>query len=148
MLLKFRWQISGANYSYNIACEAMVLVDHLTSCSKSMFLGVTMTHGDFQNANILTNDRDLRVIDWETAMLRSQLYDLATLCSDIRLSDDYFVTWRELVRSWLTDSSDFPDLLVPMDGRLSIVCYSAVWFLEEIVFQLDENEFIQYTKSV
>ena len=45
---------------------------------------VSWTHGDLQEANILINNKKIKVIDWESADIRFYLYDYFTLFSEIR----------------------------------------------------------------
>lgn len=45
---------------------------------------ISWTHGDLQEANILIKNKQLKVIDWESADKRFYLYDYFTLFSEIR----------------------------------------------------------------
>ena len=72
---------------------AETIVDFVSYSCASVNVGIVTTHGDFQNANILQTNSDICIIDWETAAVRSQLYDLVTLSSSIRLSQNRFKTW-------------------------------------------------------
>ena len=101
-------------------------------------LGVSMTHGDFQDANILVSGQIIKIIDWETATIRSQFYDFATLVSGIRLSSDRFVAWSKTLDFWLKQPSKIPDLIIPIDSRNSMLYHAIIWWLEELIFQLEE----------
>lgn len=129
---------SIAVFSDAVGAQARPLVDWAQRRCGSAPLGVALTHGDFQNGNILVAEHDLRIIDWETATERSQLYDLATLSADIRLAPDRFEAWRRAVALWLERPAQIPKLLVPIDGRSSLLGHAIVWWLEETVFQLEE----------
>ncbi|MBK1646837.1 hypothetical protein CKO25_19805 [Thiocapsa imhoffii] len=118
--------------------QAQLLVDWAERVCGSAPIGLALTHGDFQNGNILVTEHDLRIIDWETATERSQLYDLVTLSADIRLAADGFETWRQTVTHWLECPEQVPQLLVPIDGRGSLLGHAVVWWLEEAIFQLEE----------
>lgn len=122
----------------DVGVAAQALADLASRISGSAQLGLALTHGDFQNGNILVTEQDLRIIDWETATERSQLYDLATLSVDMRLAPDRFEVWRRQVAKWLDQPSQVPALLVPIDGRRSLLGHVAVWWMEEAVFQLEE----------
>ena len=50
---------------------------------------VSITHGDFQNSNILISDKKPIVIDWENMSMRFCLYDEFVLFSDIRSMRQY-----------------------------------------------------------
>lgn len=47
-------------------------------------LNLSWTHGDFQPANILIQNNEFKVIDWEASNMRYYLYDHFTLLSQIR----------------------------------------------------------------
>lgn len=101
-------------------------------------IGLALTHGDFQDANILVTQHDLRIIDWETAYERSQLYDIATLSTSIRLAADGFDTWRRKVSQWVEQPNQVPALLIPMEGCDTLLGHAAVWWMEEAIFRLEE----------
>ncbi|MDA9196988.1 aminoglycoside phosphotransferase family protein [Akkermansiaceae bacterium] len=103
-------------------------------------LGLVFSHGDFQGANILINGEVLHIIDWENATERSQLYDLATMESEIRLSADSVQAWCDQTEKWLHQSNNFPALEVSADGRDEQLLYAVVWWIEEMVFQLEDAE--------
>ncbi|MGJ8638305.1 MAG: phosphotransferase family protein [Opitutaceae bacterium] len=103
-------------------------------------LGLVFSHGDFQDANILINGEVLHIIDWENATERSQLYDLATMDSGIRLAPDSVQGWCTQVERWLCQSNDFPDLEVPADSRGDQLLHAVIWWIEEMVFQLEDAQ--------
>ena len=131
--------VSINKFSSAAGAQAQPLADWAARLCGSTPLGVAMTHGDFQNANILVTETDLRIIDWETATERSQLYDLATLSADIRLAPDRFEAWRKVVEHWVDHPAEVLDLLVPIDGRASLLGHAVAWWLEEVIFQLEES---------
>jgi hypothetical protein len=102
-------------------------------------LGICQTHGDFQDANILVSESSVKIIDWESACERSQFYDLATLQSGIRLKGDKLNAWAEEVSNWLKNTKTFPDLLIPPEGKNERLGHAAVWWLEEILFLIEED---------
>ena len=103
-------------------------------------LGLVFSHGDFQDANILINGETLHIIDWENATERSQLYDLATMDSGMRLAGDSVQAWCDQVDQWLHQSNDFPTLEVPAHGRDEQLVTAVIWWIEEMVFQLEDAE--------
>ena len=103
-------------------------------------LGLVFTHGDFQDANILINDEVLHIIDWENATERSQLYDLATMASGIRLAAGSVQAWCAQVEKWLHQSNNFPALEVPAQRSDEQLVHAAIWWIEEMVFQLEDAE--------
>ena len=108
--------------------------------AKGASLGLVFSHGDFQDANILINNEVLHIIDWENATERSQLYDLATMQSGIRLAADSVQAWCAQVEKWLNQSNDFPTLEVPAQGRSEILVSAVIWWMEEMIFQLEDAE--------
>lgn len=127
-----------ADFSPVAGDQAGRLVDFLADIVGRAPLGLVVTHGDFQNANILVDRKALHIIDWETAAERAQVYDLATLSADIRLARDRFEAWRREIETWLDGAMPVPGLLVPIEGRASLAGHAGVWWLEESVFQLEE----------
>jgi hypothetical protein len=103
-------------------------------------LGLVFSHGDFQDANILINGAVLHIIDWENGTERSQLYDLATMDSGIRLAADSVQAWCAQVEKWLHQSNSFPALEVPAQGRDEQLVHAVIWWIEEMIFQLEDAE--------
>lgn len=139
-IFEYLEQLSGAIKQLSIVAgaEAQALADLAARMSGSESLGVAMTHGDFQQGNILVTENDLRVIDWETATERSQLYDLATLSSGIRLARSRFQTWRRALDLWMKCPAHVPSLLVPAQGKRCLLGHATVWWLEEAIFLLED----------
>ncbi|MDB4445460.1 phosphotransferase [Akkermansiaceae bacterium] len=107
---------------------------------KGASLGLVFSHGDFQDANILANDEVLHIIDWENATERSQLYDLATMDSGMRQTADSVLAWRNQVEKWLFDVKTVPSLEVTIKGQNEILALAMIWWIEEMVFQLEEGQ--------
>ncbi|HAV12391.1 MAG TPA: hypothetical protein DCX06_02680 [Opitutae bacterium] len=103
-------------------------------------LGLVFSHGDFQDANILISGEVLHIIDWENATERSQLYDLATMSSGVRLAAESVQAWCAQVEQWLQQSNTFPELEVPAAGRDERLVQAVIWWIEEMVFQLEDAE--------
>ena len=59
-------------------------LDKLFNSLSEKNVTVSWTHGDFQMANILVNDDQIKVIDWECSAKRYDLYDLFVLFSETR----------------------------------------------------------------
>ena len=84
---------------------------------------MTLSHGDFQMANILRKeDGDLVVIDWESSRDRIKDYDLFTLKSKVREYDN-------LCHESQTLYSKYKGCIYPM----------ALYVLEDMIFVLEEN---------
>jgi hypothetical protein len=122
----------------SLADVARRLADDIARSVGQAPLGLAFSHGDFQDANILVGQGGVRVIDWEASEERSQLYDLATLQSGLRLAPDRCSAWRVLAERWLSESAQFPSLLVPAEGVLSMVGHAALWWLEDILLRCEE----------
>ncbi|QYM77513.1 phosphotransferase [Horticoccus luteus] len=110
----------------------------------SVPIGVCFTHGDFQGANILVQDRRLHVIDWETASERSQLYDLATLDSQIRLAPVALQAWEQTLARWTSVPASAPRLEVAPESRGAWLAHGGVWWLEEILLQFEESRLAEH----
>lgn len=109
-------------------------------------VGLVFSHGDFQDANILVNGESLHIIDWENATERSQLYDLATMSSGVRLSADSAQSWCDQVEQWVAHADDFPRLEVPAQGSNEMLVCAVIWWIEEMIFQLEEAQASSFAK--
>jgi hypothetical protein len=110
-------------------------------------VGLVLSHGDFQDANILVEADTVRVIDWETAAERSQLYDLATLSSGLRLASHRLTAWQAQLSAWLSVPATRPLLAVAVEGRASWLGVAALWWLEDILLRVEELEMAQHVDS-
>ena len=68
----------------NLTGEIIKTVKILFSLLKNKHVDLSWTHGDFQEANILVEKNDYKVIDWEASSRRYYLYDVFVLLSEIR----------------------------------------------------------------
>ena len=107
-------------------------------------VGLAISHGDFQDANILTDGQRLHVIDWEAMAERSQLYDLATFASGLRLAPDGLQAWKATVSRWVDASGDGLDLEVAPDGWGSLQAHAALWWMEESMLRLEEARMAEH----
>jgi hypothetical protein len=122
-----------------VAAAARSLAGQADRLAGRAEIGLVLSHGDFQDANILDSRAGIRVIDWENATERSQLYDLATLGSGIRQSSDWCAAWQAELQRWLASPDVAPRLEVPCGkGTSSILAHGAVWFLEEVLFRVED----------
>lgn len=103
-------------------------------------VGLTFTHGDFQDANILVQGESVLIIDWETAGNRSQFYDLATLRSGIRQSADRGGAWRSWAARWMVNPSALTGLLVPAETATARLAHVVLWWLEDCLLRLEESQ--------
>lgn len=111
-------------------------------------LGLSFSHGDFQDANILVAGSRVRVIDWETAAERSQFYDVATLRSGIRLAQDRVRAWRQVSDAWIRSGSGFPEILIRAETRQVRTAFAALWWLEETLLRAEEAQMCAVTRSL
>lgn len=123
------------------------LVDEVVPSVGSAPVGLVLSHGDFQDANILVAGDSIRVIDWETATERSQLYDLATLSSGLRLAPHRLMAWRAQLSAWLSAPASRPVLAVAVEGRAAWLGLAALWWLEDILLRVEELEMAFHVDS-
>jgi hypothetical protein len=60
--------------------------------------------------------------------------------SGIRLAADSVQAWCAQVEKWLHQSNDFPSLEVLADGRDEQLVHAVIWWVEEMIFQLEDAE--------
>lgn len=119
--------------------NACRLAEWASSKAGAAELGLVLSHGDFQAGNIHVLKEGLRIIDWETADERSQLYDIATFYSNIRQTIHKDEAWKRQVNMWIQDPTALKMLEVPPAGTAALLSHAAVWCLEEIVVDLELN---------
>lgn len=136
--------VNLAELSTEVSAPAGELIGWAIEQAGTAPIGLVCSHGDFQDANILVADRKLRVIDWENAAERSQLYDLATLRSGVRLAPEYYLAWQAEVAAWGGDPNRMPRLEVPATSRSELLAHAAVWWLEETLMRLEEAKASPY----
>lgn len=100
---------------------------------------ISVSHGDFQEANILSTNSGFKIIDWEHLGERYFIYDMFTLLSGIRAKKDKarailsFIGSRSANSAYIKCSSQGKR---PMNLRL----VAFIWLLEELHFLLCDNE--------
>jgi thiamine kinase-like enzyme len=121
------------------------ITDWIIETAGDCEIGLVFSHGDFQDANILVEGDALRIIDWENATERTQLYDLVTMKSRIRMASDSFSAWQKEVGEWDASPRQFPKLEVPASNRHERLSHAVLWWLEEILFLLEEERASPFT---
>lgn len=107
-------------------------------------LTTSLTHGDFQPANILVNGQDYWIIDWEYAARRQIGYDQLVLDCDARTG--------ERLKPRLTDFVERQPLesMLELHRDFSQKSYRNVavelFLLEELALRLSENTNAQFTQ--
>lgn len=111
-------------------------------------LNISLSHGDFQNANILlTNDKGVKVIDWESTSQRWIGYDLLTLVLETRskkeiinINDfEFIIKNSENFKRYFGDEISFTK---------DYVSLYFLFYLEELFFQtLNDCERVFYTQG-
>ena len=102
-----------------------------------------LTHGDFQPANILVNDKGVWLIDWEYAERRQVDYDGLVLGLSARSPVGLAKRLGTFVADGLTDDTPFgvgpgpgAALKTPSSRRL----HANLFLMEEMALHLDEND--------
>jgi hypothetical protein len=129
------------------ASSASELAQWAVEQSGKASVGLALSHGDFQDANILVASDRLHVIDWEAAAERSQLYDLATLSSGVRLASDGLQAWKACSSRWAAAPGTWPVLEVPVDGKVGWLGHAALWWLEESLLRLEESRMAEHVSD-
>jgi hypothetical protein len=126
------------SFSPELMDSALALTQWILKQCATMEVRLVFSHGDFQDANILVNGDVIHIIDWENATERTQLYDLATMSSGIRLASNSLDVWRAQLNQWLAHPHNFSLSGIGEYGRIAILAHVAIWWIEETIFQLDE----------
>jgi hypothetical protein len=104
---------------------------------------VSMTHGDFQPANILYDGHQITVIDWECVGERHAAYDALVYQLGVRQTS----TWPESLQNMVMDSSlsflrHWPGLSTQVERRLSIF----IFLLDELNMLVSEAFEVSFRK--
>ncbi len=68
--------------------DELDLLNKATQDLKRLSIPVSVSHGDYQDANILLTQQGIKVIDWETVGTRSVFYDEICFLANARVSID------------------------------------------------------------
>lgn len=108
---------------------------------KNMSLSIATTHGDFQPGNILVNEDQLWLIDWEYADYRQAAYDLLVYCLNARspraLSSRLMLFVEDPIKIRLPGVADWPGLLIK--EKKERIKAANVFLMEELALHLEEN---------
>lgn len=98
-------------------------------------INLSLTHGDFQPANMLLNDHGLWLIDWENSRERQSGYDWLVLELNTRQAPSVASQIREFIR----DGSKPPEwTTLELSTREQRVFHLAVFLLEELATKANE----------
>jgi len=80
-ILKVNFESNLKNDLHKLIIKTFISLFSLINIKR---VEISWTHGDLQEANILIKNKEIKVIDWESADKRFYLYDYFTLFSKIR----------------------------------------------------------------
>lgn len=80
-VLNVNFETNLKNDLDRLIIKTFITLFHLITIKR---VEISWTHGDLQEANILIKNKEIKVIDWESADKRFYLYDYFTLFSKIR----------------------------------------------------------------
>ena len=90
---------------------------------------VSWSHGDLQQANILVNGNDFKVIDWEASNHRYFFYDIFTLLSGIRTG----ISLKQAFENFKIQLREFPSKIKVDKGVILLL------LIEELRFSVNEE---------
>ncbi len=104
---------------------------------KNINIQLVMTHGDFQDANILKSKNNFWLIDWEYSEIRSIFYD--ALVFDLK--SRFPIGLSERLKRKMNELKDIKDYLNWTGDNLSKdnIYYLSVFFLEDLYLKIYEN---------
>lgn len=107
-------------------------------------INLAMTHGDFQAANILLDENNIWLIDWENAKKRSVNYDTLTYVLNVRLIDQFYDTFLLFSQQSKNNQYDFfkKHLSYLDDNDLDQIL--RVFLVENLIFALQQNNNIKF----
>ena len=91
-------------------------------------ISISLSHGDFQMANVLVKENNFKVIDWESASKRYYLYDIFTLISDVRTG----IPLKESIQNFKNRVHSFLDVEITPDMITLLL-------IEELRFSVNEE---------
>jgi len=99
-------------------------------------INLSLTHGDFQPANILVNDDGLWIIDWENSRERQSGYDWLVLETNTRQATSVSNRVRDFINSDLVSPPEWTAL--ELSTRDQRAFHMAVFLLEELAAKANE----------
>ena len=108
-------------------------------------------HGDFHQGNILSNNDDFWILDWEYSGVKQIGYDLFILLLESRIDNGFFKRYLKLLNNDLNESqmnlaNDWPGL--NWNDKTVKARYLIVFLLEDLLFHIEENgNSVFYKKS-
>ena len=124
--------ISSVNYLLEILNKKFI---------ESTKIPITLTHGDFQNSNILVNEHQYFIIDWEFVSNRFLYYDFFTDLFFSRSPIDI----SSRINKWIGDYEEeinienWSNENIFFERISSKIYYVTIFLIEELMFRINEN---------
>ncbi|MDF1795438.1 MAG: phosphotransferase [Coxiellaceae bacterium] len=104
---------------------------------------ISMTHGDFQQGNILVNNNKFKVIDWESVSRRHVAYDMLVYNLGSRRGTWYRGVERMFDGELFHNQPKWPGL----STKLEIKAATLAFLLEELQYYLVENFEVSFRRA-
>ncbi len=129
----------------NVKNDMQVIVSSLIGCLERYShksIDVAYCHGDFHQGNILSNEDDYWILDWECGGYKQIGHDLFILLLESRMENGFSNRFFKLINSQFDGSqteliNNWPGINWK-DKKLQKI-YLTIFLLEDICFHIDEN---------
>ena len=114
------------------------------------YMETSFIHGDLHPHNILTNDNQLFLSDWETAAIGPKLYDLAFFCGCLGLHGEEYLTSDDVSYILQTLSKEIYLEPLSIDTFQALLVYTRIRWLQvwknnnDMEMMESENNYINY----
>jgi thiamine kinase-like enzyme len=137
-----------SDVAQNITKIASTLVASLEGYGDQEFT-LAYCHGDFHQGNILSNEDDYWILDWENSGEKQIAYDFLILLLESRVESGFSSRFLDLVHNDLdVFRTKIADGWPNLNWQASKNIYLTVFLLEELVFYIEENgNHLFYKKS-
>jgi thiamine kinase-like enzyme len=110
--------------------------------SENQDLTLAHCHGDFHQGNVLANDDEYWILDWEYSGVKQIAYDLLILLLESRIENGFAARFLNIVNNDLNEfqlklANDWPE--VNWNDEDSKARYLMVFLLEDLLFHIKEN---------
>jgi len=136
--------INSAVFSSVKTKVAQVCNQLLSFEKKRISITLAMTHGDFQDANILSDNNSIWLIDWENAKKRSIHYDALTWVLNARFPNKFYNVFKSFLKEEKNEKYDFFKKLIPLLDSNKKDVMLRIFLVENLIYALQQNNNVRF----